>query len=302
MVSPTFLPISALASGEEIDSRAGLDVGLVHADDLVGGFLFGLLVHQPDMRAELHVVAGQRRRVDHLDRGDDLLEFGDAALDEGLAFARGVVFGVFRQVAMRARLGDRADDRRALLATSACRSSSSNRCRPGAVIGNFCTARSFESRQGADVTCVGHGATRDRRGRASCPAATERLRTIRESRTAAARLQAFPPSAPRSRAPRPGRRPWWCSAARRGSARCGGCRSCRRPTAAPEAVLITSCTSPERIASTQCGRPSSTLLTTRDRQAGLADARGGAAGGQDGEAHLDQAAGQRRPGPSCRRP
>ena len=39
-VSPTFLPISALASGEEIDSRADLDVGLVHADDLVGGLPF----------------------------------------------------------------------------------------------------------------------------------------------------------------------------------------------------------------------------------------------------------------------
>ena len=106
MVSPTFLPISALASGEEIDSRAALDVGLVHADDLVGGFLLGLLVDQPDMGAELHVIAGQRGRVDHLGRGDDFLEFGDAALDEGLTFSRGVVFGVLRQIAMRARLGD----------------------------------------------------------------------------------------------------------------------------------------------------------------------------------------------------
>src|SRR5690348_4095078 len=66
---------------------AALDVGLVHADDLVGGFLLGLLVHQPDMRAELDVLAGQRGRIDHLGRGNDLLQLRDASFDEGLPFA-----------------------------------------------------------------------------------------------------------------------------------------------------------------------------------------------------------------------
>src|SRR5579872_4108569 len=39
---------------------AVLDVGFVHADDLIGGFLLGLLIDQPDMRAKLHVLAGER--------------------------------------------------------------------------------------------------------------------------------------------------------------------------------------------------------------------------------------------------
>ena len=47
------------------------------------------------------------------------LEFLDAALDEALLLARGVVLGVFLQVAVRARLGDGLDDARALLALEA---------------------------------------------------------------------------------------------------------------------------------------------------------------------------------------
>ena len=78
----------------------------MHADDLIGRFFFGLLIDQPDMGAELHVVAGQRGGVNDLGGGRDLHKLRDAAFDEGLAFARGVVFGVFRQVSMRARLGD----------------------------------------------------------------------------------------------------------------------------------------------------------------------------------------------------
>src|SRR5208283_468484 len=94
---------------------AAFDVGLVHADDLVLGFLLRLLVDQLDVGAELHVVARQHRRVDHLGRGDDLLQLRDAALDERLPLARGVVFGVLREVAVGARLGDLADDGRPLL-------------------------------------------------------------------------------------------------------------------------------------------------------------------------------------------
>src|SRR3546814_13576660 len=42
------------------------------------------------------------------------LELLDAALDEALLLARGVVLGVFLQVAVRTRFGDRVDHRRAL--------------------------------------------------------------------------------------------------------------------------------------------------------------------------------------------
>ena len=43
------------------------------------------------------------------------LDLLDAALDEALLLACGVVFGVLAQIAVRARLGDRLDDARALL-------------------------------------------------------------------------------------------------------------------------------------------------------------------------------------------
>jgi hypothetical protein len=66
------------------------------------------------MGAEHHMLAGQRGRIDDLDRGDDFLQFGDAALDEGLAFSGGMVFGVLREIAVRARFRDLADDRRTL--------------------------------------------------------------------------------------------------------------------------------------------------------------------------------------------
>ena len=42
-------------------------------------------------------------------------EFGDAAFDEGLALLGGVVFGVFGQVAVRTRFGDRVDHDAAFL-------------------------------------------------------------------------------------------------------------------------------------------------------------------------------------------
>ena len=44
------------------------------------------------------------------------LDLADAAFDEALLLARGVVFGVLGQVAVTARLGDRLDDARTILA------------------------------------------------------------------------------------------------------------------------------------------------------------------------------------------
>ena len=95
--------------GERRGERDGprLHVGLVRADDAVGLLLLRLLVDDRDAGAELHLVAGQLGDVDHLDGGDDRLQLRDAALDEGLPLARGVVLGVLRQVAMGARLRDR---------------------------------------------------------------------------------------------------------------------------------------------------------------------------------------------------
>ena len=70
------------------------------------------------MGAELHLSPDRLDGIDHLGGGDDFLQLGDAAFDEGLAFARGVVFGVFRQIAVAAGLGDGANDRRPLHAFS----------------------------------------------------------------------------------------------------------------------------------------------------------------------------------------
>src|SRR5690606_9416209 len=93
-----------------------LDVSLQLADDLVGDGRFVVVqVHQLDGGTE-HDARTRRDlgRIDHLrvrQRGFELL---DAALDETLLLAGGVVFGVLAQVAMRARLGDGVDHRRAL--------------------------------------------------------------------------------------------------------------------------------------------------------------------------------------------
>ena len=60
--------------------------------------------------AEHHGVAREGGGVDDLGGGGDFLKLGDAAFDEGLAFARGVVFGVFREIAMATGFRDGADD------------------------------------------------------------------------------------------------------------------------------------------------------------------------------------------------
>ena len=59
-------------------------------------------------------VAGQLGDVDDLGARELVLELGDAAFIEGLRFLGGVILGVLREVAMRARLGDRRDDPRTL--------------------------------------------------------------------------------------------------------------------------------------------------------------------------------------------
>src|SRR6266568_9138538 len=92
----------------------GADIGLVLADDLEGLLLIGLLVGERHCRAELDHRAGQFRDVDDLGARDLVLQFHDAAFDEALAFARRMVLGVLREIAVIARLGNRSDDRRTI--------------------------------------------------------------------------------------------------------------------------------------------------------------------------------------------
>ena len=58
-------------------------------------------------------------RVDDLGGRQLRLDLADAAFDEALLLARRVIFGVLREVAVAARLGDRLDDPRTVLASSA---------------------------------------------------------------------------------------------------------------------------------------------------------------------------------------
>src|SRR6478736_1361541 len=108
-----------LADQRSRDRRADvdaavLDVGLVLADDLPGeGAAFAILdVHGG---AEDAAAAGvDQLRVDHLRVAELGFELGDAPRDEAGALARRVVLGIFRQVAVRARLADRRRVGRAL--------------------------------------------------------------------------------------------------------------------------------------------------------------------------------------------
>ncbi len=103
----------AFGEGGGDGDPALVGVGFVGADDLDRHFLV-VVVHDRYGRAEFDHVAGQAGGVDDIGEGHGGVEFLDTALDKALALARGVVFGVFRQVAMRARLRDRLDHGRAL--------------------------------------------------------------------------------------------------------------------------------------------------------------------------------------------
>jgi hypothetical protein len=84
--------------------------------DAVGDLFLGVLVDQLHAGAEFYGVAGQFGRVDDVGAGQLVLKVGDAGLVQALLLLGGVVFGVFRQVAVRARLGNRLDDAGALAA------------------------------------------------------------------------------------------------------------------------------------------------------------------------------------------
>ena len=82
-------------------------------------FLVGVLVGEQNGGAEADHVAAHGAYVDDVGVADYAFQFGQPALDEALAFARRVVFGVLRQVAVLAGFGDGADDGRALVAPQA---------------------------------------------------------------------------------------------------------------------------------------------------------------------------------------
>src|SRR3546814_11881899 len=65
-----------------------------------------------DLRAEHDLVAAKHRRVDHLGARQAVLDIGDHCLDLALPLLGGMVFGIFRQIAVSPSLLDRLDDRR----------------------------------------------------------------------------------------------------------------------------------------------------------------------------------------------
>src|SRR4051812_16896157 len=73
----------------------GLDIGLMHANDLVERFALRLFIHQLHVGAELDVLPRQGGRIDHFGRRSDLLKFRNPALNEGLPFPRGMILGIF---------------------------------------------------------------------------------------------------------------------------------------------------------------------------------------------------------------
>ena len=86
------------------------------ADDLIASLFFRVLVDHSDGGAELDLIARQFRHVDDLGAADLVLDLGDLAFDPALPLLGGMVFGIFRQIAVRARFLDRVNDLRPLLA------------------------------------------------------------------------------------------------------------------------------------------------------------------------------------------
>lgn len=92
-----------------------IDIGFVVADDLVLDGVARLEILEFDRRGKHHAAIGiEHRRIDDLRGGQLRFEIGDATLDEALLFLRGIVFGVFRQIALCAGLRDRVDHGRPL--------------------------------------------------------------------------------------------------------------------------------------------------------------------------------------------
>ena len=190
------------------------------------------------------------------------LDLLDAALDEALLLARGVILGVFAQVAVRARLGDRLDDARPLLGLQPLAAPRAALRAPRAVM-----RRSFHAAASAvqvlqpvhvDVVEVVDGVAGRERGR-------ER------------RVVGDPV----------------CTASRR--IECDSRMACL-----PSVVFTISAISSFLIMSTMCGRPSRTLLARRQAIPPSVERLRGAVGRDDLEALLDQLVARARRRPACR--
>src|ERR1700686_1144253 len=94
----------------------GADIRLILADHLVRHPRAVRLVFELHQRAEDYLAGvGELAGFDNLGVGELVLDILDAALDESLLFARGVILGVLGQVPVPAGLGDRLDDARPAL-------------------------------------------------------------------------------------------------------------------------------------------------------------------------------------------
>src|SRR5436190_6980028 len=93
---------------------AFLGIGLRLAHKLPYLFFLGVLVDQGHRRPERDGVARELRYVDDLGAREFVLEFSDTRLVVRLRLLGGVIFGILRQVAVRARVGNLLDDARPL--------------------------------------------------------------------------------------------------------------------------------------------------------------------------------------------
>lgn len=95
--------------GRAYRNLADFEVGFVFANDLGRGHYFVVEVFGFDGCAEHNFAVGvDRRGIDDLRVTELALDFLNMALDEGLHLFRRVVLGVFADVALQARLADRA--------------------------------------------------------------------------------------------------------------------------------------------------------------------------------------------------
>src|SRR6266403_580860 len=91
----------------------GADIRLILTDHLVRHPRAVRLVFQLHQRTEDHLAGvGKLAGFDNLGVAQLVLDILDAALDESLLLARGVILGVLGQVPVPAGLGDRLDDAR----------------------------------------------------------------------------------------------------------------------------------------------------------------------------------------------
>src|SRR5947207_1289932 len=96
-----FLADEGAAERRAVGDLAGLDVGLVLADDLPGRLLAAVLLDVHRGAEHAAALGIEQPGVDLLRVGELRLDVADARLDEALALARRVVLGVLGEVAVR---------------------------------------------------------------------------------------------------------------------------------------------------------------------------------------------------------